>query len=186
MSNQTRMYFKFSDVNGRTRIVNRSTYKSAQEFKDVADDVLINGLWIGDIGRKYDLNDTSMIEATFREGPGQAWLVKRIIEDGVTPHPSFSRHRSGQRVLEIVDMMNKEQQEPVDASELKEQPEPVDVEDDWRKRVNEQVDRIESKHDKIEAYDRTVEWIKDTLPRIKSGSPMADTLKLVLESLGAE
>ena len=79
------------------------------------------------------------------------------------------------------------------ASESVDNPEPVepaaDPEDhrSWIDQLNDQVDEMDRKLDKIEAYDRTLALVKEVLDRRRKAgygrSPMAETLEIVLESL---
>ena len=103
MTTQARMHFQFQDVDGNHRQINRQSFESGEQFVIVAKDLLTSGLGIADICRKYELPDNpTNVDAAFRDGPGQAYLIKLIIEDGLKPHPRFLEYRSGRRVKDEI------------------------------------------------------------------------------------
>lgn len=183
--------FKFEGINYK---IDRIGYQSVAHFEQIADEVLFDGLWTGALRRKHNLHNGQMIGNTFRTDGGQAWLAKRIIETGRNPHPKFWTIEAGLLLarsrpelksdakspnIELIDLVSK----PIAATEQIECPDPVDTEDNWIRELNDQIDQIDRELSKIEAYDRTVQFIKSTLQRIRKDTPMAKAYKIVLELL---
>ena len=91
---------------------------------------------------------------------------------------------------ELIDS-NQEVIDQVAAAQSADKPQPVDPEPQpeekrWSDVLKEQIGQIDEKLDKIEAYDRTLALVKDMLADRMINNPtgvMADTLKLILESL---
>ena len=199
MTTLTRMHFQFEDVDGNDRQINRQSFESTEQFVTVSKDLLTSGLGIADICRKYELPDNpTNVDATYRDGPGQAYLVKLIIEDGLVPHPRFLEYRSGRRIKDEVTWRGYGhllKGEPIAADEQVNRPQVVDVEDPpedhgaWINRMNDKADQLEGKLGKIEAYDRGIAFIKENLNSRKNDGRidvLADILRLVLEAFDAQ
>lgn len=79
--------------------VNRSHFASVEDWKAIADHMLVDGRYASDLAREFDIERGQTIVNSFRKGSsGIKWLLKRIIEDGVVPIDSFWRHEVGRDV----------------------------------------------------------------------------------------
>ena len=207
IQNPIKFAFPFEDRNINVR---RSYYSSVEDYKSIADAMLVDGRYSADLAREFDIPEGQIITNSFRKGStGIWWMLKRILEDNVTPHSDFWRHEVGRDVEaelnkrgwtrpdqgEIVQITPEPIAEPIAASESVDKPEPVETEEPqpeekrWSDVLKEQVGQIERRLDKIESYDRGVAWVKDVLKSREAENPngvMADTLRLVLEAFEAE
>lgn len=192
--------------------VNRSHFASVEDWKAIADHMLVDGRYAADLAREFGIDKGQTIVNSFREGSsGIKWLLKRIIEDGVVPIDSFWRHEVGRDVefeLNKRGLDRPQQGEvvavnidaaPIDA-EVEviaaqgedNRPDPVATEEPqreekrWSDVLKEQIDQIDEKLDKIEAYDRTLAFVKDWLADREAKNPhgvMVDVLNIILEEM---
>lgn len=90
--------------NGEVKNVRRKHYESVEQFEAVAEDMILHGMYNGELCEKYDLNTHygNLIANTFRDGGGQLYLLKRIIEDDLTPHPEFFDTEVGRNVKALL------------------------------------------------------------------------------------
>ena len=184
MLNQVKMNLEFVDVDGNNRQIGRTLYESNEHFIAVAEDYLTSGLTAAQVCRKHNIGNQTNVDAAFRDGPGQAYMIKRIIEDGLTPHPQFLSYRSGRRIKDQLEMRgygHLAEGDPI-AANVEAEPIPVsdqiaaedrtprppavttdptpDCESDWVKSMNDQLDEIDAKISALEAYREAVEKVK--------------------------
>ena len=89
--------FKFD---GQIYSVNRIGYESVEQFKTIADDMLVNGLYSTALYEKYNppTHTPQTITNTFRSGPGQMYLLKLILDDQIEPHEDFWSNEVGRNI----------------------------------------------------------------------------------------
>lgn len=99
MTIKKRMEFNFW-FDGKPESVKRAGYQDADHFKTVAVDMLQSGLSIAELQRKHNLPSDmpQLISNSFREGPGQRYLIKLIVEDQIQPHPDFWSNEIGRKL----------------------------------------------------------------------------------------
>ena len=99
MASKERIDFRF-EFDGQINRINRAGYESVEHFKTVAVDLLQSGLYIAGLHKKHNLppDMPQLISNSFREGPGQRYLIKLIVEDQIQPHPDFWRNEIGRKL----------------------------------------------------------------------------------------
>ena len=90
--------------NGECRVVKRTGFESVEQFKAIAEDMVRNGLYITEIYDKYNIDKDypQVVSNTFKSSPGQLYMIKLIIEEGIEPHPVFYEREVGKNIKRLM------------------------------------------------------------------------------------
>ena len=154
-----RVDFEFE---GNPDAVNRAGFESAEQFKQIAHDMVHKGYYVGAIKANYNIGTSEQFTNAFRAGPGQRYLITLLDQPGVVAHPHFWEREAGRKIalvrpdlkavkaeVEVIEVPDP--QPEVDqiaaqagallAEEVKVEP---NNEDSWFLRMSAQLDQLEA------------------------------------------
>lgn len=89
------------EFQGETYYVYSDSFRSEEQFKCVAKDIVEDGEYITFVSETHDLDYPQIISNTFREGSGLYFLVKCINDGEFVPHRFFWNYEIGKNVKSV-------------------------------------------------------------------------------------